>query len=209
MQGSDADTHTQTWTAQPSAAVAAVRLHNGPPTCAHLVANDAQSRRPRPQHVQPLLSGDPPVENSFLRRCHECVRRGMWCLRGRRVRCSRLRNSPAGTLSLFGLQVVLAAVCRTVLYNAPLIFLREAENAQGQNDVVVAANPFELDFALNYTAVNSLAVAAGSQVCVVTTAAGAAISLAPTDPFAMLCSILTHSSRSRHPGTASMAQSWL
>ena len=61
-------------------------------------------------------------------------------------------------------QVILAAVCRTVLYNAPLIFLREAETSQGQNDLVLAVNPYLLDFSLNYTAINALASAGGDQV---------------------------------------------
>ncbi len=48
-------------------------------------------------------------------------------------------------------QVVLAAVVRTVLHNAPLIFLRQAEQSQGQNDVVMVADPYEIAFSLNYT----------------------------------------------------------
>ncbi len=51
------------------------------------------------------------------------------------------------------LQVVLAAVIRTVLANSPLIFLRTAEIAEGQNDAIMAADPYDLNFAVNYTGV--------------------------------------------------------
>ena len=55
-------------------------------------------------------------------------------------------------------------MCQTVLYNAPLIFLREAETAQGQNDLVLTPNPYLQQYTLNYSAMAALAGAAGDQV---------------------------------------------
>ncbi len=62
------------------------------------------------------------------------------------------------------MQVTLVAVFQTVLYNTPLIFLREAEVSEGQVDVVLSPGEFSATFALNYTLVSQLASVGGNDV---------------------------------------------
>ena len=86
------------------------------------------------------------------------------CAAGARTRAGKWPKHLCITVRAYMLQVTLVAVFQTVLYNTPLIFLREAEVSEGQMDVILTPGEFSANYAVNYTLLSQLALVGGNNV---------------------------------------------